>query len=420
MTATIKVTLPKLHEGQRQVWNDPARFQVIAAGRRWGKSRLASLRCITVALDGGRAWWVFPSYPMASVGWRMLKRLAVQLPHAKVREVERMIELGRGSVQIRSADNPDSLRGESLDYLVMDECAFMAEAAWTEALRPTLSDRQGKALFISTPKGRNWFWRVWATADGATWRAWQFPTVSNPHMQASEVEAARQQLPERIFQQEYLAEFIEDGAGVFRRVTDAATATPIDVAEPEHDYVIGVDWGKSNDFTAFAVLDMGWVNPYSNSAYSGAPRTVPIPVIPSLVKLERFNQIDYALQTNRLKALCERFHPSAIIAERNSMGEPLIEQLLRDGLPVQPFTTTNASKTQAIEALALAFERGDVRILPDPVLIGELQAYEMERLPSGLLRYGAPDGMHDDTVMALALAWQGIGQAVSYGANIWE
>lgn len=399
MTATLKVTLPKLHDGQRQVWNDPARFQVIAAGRRWGKSRLASLRCITVALDGGRAWWVFPSYPMASVGWRMLKRLAVQLPHAKVREVERIIELGRGSVQIRSADNPDSLRGESLDYLVMDECAFMAEAAWTEALRPTLSDRQGKALFISTPKGRNWFWRVWTTADGVAWRAWQFPTVSNPHMQASEVEAARQQLPERIFQQEYLAEFIEDGAGVFRRVTDAATAMPESLPTAGDDYIIGVDWGKSNDFTALAVLNT---------------------TRRELVKLERFNQIDYALQTTRLKALAGTFHPSAIIAERNSMGEPLIEQLLRDGLPVQPFTTTNASKTQAIEALALAFERGDVRILPDPVLIGELQAYEMERLPSGLLRYSAPDGLHDDTVMALALAWQGIGQAVSYGANIWE
>ena len=75
---------------------------------------------------------------------------------------------------------------------------------------------------------------------------------------------------------------------------------------------------------------------------------------------------------------------------------------------MQGFQTTNASKTQAIDALALAFERGDLSIIPDPVMVGELQAYEMERLPSGMGRYSAPAGLHDDTVMALALAWQGV------------
>jgi hypothetical protein len=135
--------------------------------------------------------------------------------------------------------------------------------------------------------------------------------------------------------------------------------------------------------------------------------------------LERFNQIDYAVQVGRLRALCERFRPAVVVAERNSIGEPLIEQLQREGMPVQPFQTTNASKTVAIEALALAFERGEIAILADPVLVGELQAYEMERLPSGLVRYSAPAGMHDDTVMALALAWSGMGQAPSFGPNIW-
>ena len=87
------------------------------------------------------------------------------------------------------------------------------------------------------------------------------------------------------------------------------------------------------------------------------------------------------------------------------MGQPLIEQLQAAGLPVVPFTTTAASKQIAVDALALACERGSIRIIPDPVLIAELQAYEAERLPSGMLRYGAPAGMHDDTVMALMLAW---------------
>ena len=131
------------------------------------------------------------------------------------------------------------------------------------------------------------------------------------------MEAARRNLPERIFAQEYLAEFIEDGGGVFRRVMEAATAEPEDGAQPGSDYLIGVDWGKLDDFTALAVLN------------TTARR---------LVYLDRFNQIDYAVQLDRLGALYHRFRPTAIIAERNSMGEPLIEQLRRMGFPVQGST----------------------------------------------------------------------------------
>jgi hypothetical protein len=103
------------------------------------------------------------------------------------------------------------------------------------------------------------------------------------------------------------------------------------------------------------------------------------------------------------------------------MGEPLIEQLQRDGLPVRGFQTTNASKANAIEALALAFERAEIRIIDDPVLLDELQSYEMSRLPGGMIRYSAPDGLHDDTVMALALAWQAAANGtIEYGPNLWS
>lgn len=403
----MQITLPALHSGQRQVWEHPARFQVIDAGRRWGKSRFGSLRCNVSALRGGRAWWVFPSYPMAAVGWRMLRRLAVQVPGAKIRESDKTIEFPSGGMaQIRSADNPDSLRGESLDHLVLDECAFMHESAWVEALRPTLADRKGHADFVSTPKGRNWFWRMWKQSDGDQWQSWQFPTSSNPYIDATEIEAARQHLPERVFQQEYLAHFIEDGGGVFRRISEAATALhelqPVkDIKTNQlNEYVIGVDWGKHNDFTVLSVVNV------TKSA---------------LVYMDRFNQIDYTVQSNRLRALSERFNPLTIIAEANSMGEPLIEQLQRDGLPVRGFQTTNASKTNAIESLALAFERAELTVIPDAILIDELQSYEMERLPGGMIRYTAPEGLHDDCVMSLALAWQAAANgAIEYAPNIWS
>lgn len=386
----IRVASLSLHPGQYEVARTKSRFRVLAAGRRWGKTRLAATLCVLRALKGERTWWVGPSYPMAQVGWGEIRGLARRVGNASVREADHIITFpGGGSVQVRSADNPDSLRGQGLDFVVLDECAFMREEAWTEALRPALSDRQGQALFISTPNGRNWFWRLWQLGqlEAGEWRSWQRPTSDNPYIKPEEIEAARQLLPERVFQQEYMAEFVSDsGGGVFRRVLEAATLTPQEGPLEGHQYVIGVDWGKHHDWTVLSVIDV---------------------TTKEQVYQDRFNQIDYALQVGRLRVLYERFRPTAIIAERNSMGEPLIEQLLEEGLPVQPFTTTNATKAAIIEGLVLAFERAELRILNDQVLISELLAYETERLPSGLLRYNAPPGMHDDCVMALALAWSG-------------
>jgi hypothetical protein len=198
----------------------------------------------------------------------------------------------------------------------------------------------------------------------------------------------RQTMPERIYAQEILATFLDDAGGVFRGVINSATAS---ISKPEDgkQYVYGVDWGKHNDYTVIVVLD---------------------PDTKKQVYLDRFNQIDYHLQTSRLKSICEQYKPLEIIAERNSMGEPLIEHLQRESLPVSPFTTTNASKAQAVESLSMAFERNQIEVINDPDMIAELQAYEATRLPSGMLRYSAPNGLHDDCVMALALAWTGVSQ----------
>ncbi len=396
----IDVHLPRLHSQQKQVATSQARFKVLASGRRWGKTRLGSLLCLTTGLRGGRAWWVAPTYKMARVGWRGIKELAVQIPGAAIHRGDLMVGLpGGGEVWVRSADNPDSLRGEGLDFVVMDECAFMREEAWQHALRPALSDRLGGALFISTPKGRNWFWRTWHNAqdgEAGEWDAWQFPTAGNPFIAAGEIEAARAGLPERIFAQEYLAQFLDDAGGVFRKVMEAATATEQEEPQDGHDYIFGVDWARTNDYTVFAVLDV---------------------TDHALVAMDRFNQTEYAVQVGRLKALYRRFRPRVIIAEYNSMGGPIVETLQREGLPVQAFTTTSVSKQQAIDSLALAFESGDITVIPDQALIAELQAYEGQRMPSGAMRYSAPSGMHDDTVMALAIAWSGLSDGPVMGSK---
>jgi len=184
-----------------------------------------------------------------------------------------------------------------------------------------------------------------------------------------------------------LALFVNWEGSVFRRVGEAATIAVKTAPEAGHEYVIDCDWGRSIDYTVFVVLDV---------------------TAKAVAVMDRSNRVDYSLQCERLKALADQWRPMRIIAEQNSIGQPIIEQLGRDGLNIQPFTTSNASKTQASESLALAFERADIRILNDPVFVSELVAYQAERLPSGLTRYSAPAGQHDDTVMALAMAWTAV------------
>ena len=212
--------------GQKMVHDSQARFKVLACGRRWGKTRLGVNECLTVASDRGRAWWVAPSYKMSEVGWRPIRRMTSQAG-CSIRKADRTVEFPNGGeIAVRSADNPDSLRGEGLDLVVIDECAFVQETAWVEALRPALSDRQGRAIFISTPKGRNWFWRAFQRGQlgSPDWASWQFPTSANPYIRPAEIEAARGGLPERVFRQEYLAEFLENEGAVFRNIAACINA----------------------------------------------------------------------------------------------------------------------------------------------------------------------------------------------------
>jgi len=379
------------------VHNSDARFKVLSAGRRWGKTRLGVNECLDVAAQGGRAWWVSPSYKTSEVGWRPLRQIARKISGAEIRLVDRVVNFpGGGFVAVRSADNPDSLRGEGLDFVVMDECAFMQREAWTEAIRPALSDRQGKVLFISTPKGRNWLWEIYqrGVSGEEGWQSWTFPTSSNPFIAKEEIEAAKRDLPEMIFRQEYLAEFIDDAGGVFRRVQEAAVLEPKEYEEGKQ-YIAGVDVAASVDFTVVSVLDAESKDQ---------------------VYLDRFNRVDYPVLIDRLEAVYHRYHLTSMVVESNSIGRPVIDELVARGLNIVPFTTTSATKQSIIQNLQAAFENGQIRILNNPVLIGELLSFESKRNASGGFSYSAPDGMNDDCVMSLAIAWYG---ANSGGTILW-
>ncbi len=393
---TAKTTInARPHSGQLAVHNDPSRFKVLSAGRRWGKTRLGVNECIDAAVKGGRAWWVSPSYKTSEVGWRPLRQIANKIPGAEIRLADRQVNFpGGGFVAVRSADNPDSLRGEGLDFVVMDECAFMAREAWTEAIRPALSDRLGKALFISTPKGCNQFWELYQKGINGEegWQCWTFPTVANPYIDPNEVEDARRDLPELIYRQEYLAEFIDSDGGVFRRVQEAAVLEP---SQPDmnRQYVAGVDVASSVDYTVVVVLDAESKD---------------------MVHIDRFNRVDYPVLIDRLAAVYNRWNLHGMTIEANSIGRPVIDHMLERGLAVQPFTTTSGTKQTIIQGLQSAFEHDNIRIINDPVLVGELLSFEGKRNASGSFSYSAPDGMHDDTVMALAIAWNACNSSAWY------
>lgn len=193
-TAKWRVQLPPLHPGQALVEASPARFKVVVCGRRWGKTTYGVRTCIKYAMLTGQLYfWVGPSYKVANTGWKMLKSFARAIPGAEIREADKSVVLPNGGqVDVRSAVDPDSLRGEKLGGAVFDEFAQVAEATWTEVVLPSLIDLGGWALFIGTPKGNNWAKTLFDEAKlKSNWAAFHMPTSSNPFLSPAGLELIR-------------------------------------------------------------------------------------------------------------------------------------------------------------------------------------------------------------------------------------
>jgi hypothetical protein len=202
-----------LHPRQMEVYRDTRRFKVVVAGRRWGKSQLAKVCLIKFARIPRRlVWYVAPSYRMAKqIMW---PELVESIPRSWVRKYNETIltiTLVNGSkIELKGADNPDSLRGVGVHYLVMDEVQDIDPEAWKKVLRPTLASTGGHALFIGTPKAYNFLYDLWQLGQNpkkAAWGSWQFPTITSPFIPKEEIEAARADMDEKSFRQEFEASF---------------------------------------------------------------------------------------------------------------------------------------------------------------------------------------------------------------------
>lgn len=396
--------------GQQRVFEDKRRFLVVRAGRRWGKTFVAAALALKYMLDGKRVWWVAPSLRVTTEGWRYLYPAARQLQDVfgkqRVRISrslgDRMIgfeldDYREGSIEFRSADSDnvdETLRGAGLDLLIVDEAAMIDDYVWDAVLQPSLIDKQGRAIIISTPKGKNWFYRLCRyAADGGDrdWRHYHFTTYDNPHIPGREINRLRKTMPEYIFRQEILAEFVDTSGLVFQNVRECVGDYLEIPPEEGHTYVIGADWARTEDYTVFAVFDID---------------------TKKFVKMVRIGTISFSSQIEALEELYQEYRPYAVVSEANAVGAALTEELASRDIPVVPFHTTASTKKDAIDALALAFERREVTIPNDAQVIDELESFTMHRMKSGNVRYAAPRGGHDDVVMAMALAYYLVSQKV--------
>jgi hypothetical protein len=200
-----------LSDPQDAIYYSDARFRVVVAGRRFGKTYLSTTELLRYAALGKNrnVWYVAPTYKAAKdIAWDMLKEEVPKGWIRKINESELSMRLVNGSViSLKGAEKPDNLRGRSVDFVVLDEFADMKPETWSEVLRPSLSDKQGHALFIGTPKGRNHFYDLW-TQDLDDWQSFQYTTLEGGNVPDYEIEAAKRDLDERTFKQEYEAAFV--------------------------------------------------------------------------------------------------------------------------------------------------------------------------------------------------------------------
>jgi hypothetical protein len=240
-------------------------------------------------------------------------------------------------------------------------------------------DFAAPALLEGTPKGRNWFYRMWLRGkDPQDQEVESFggPSWQNPFIPREEVERLAKEMPERRYRQEILAEFLDDEGAVFRGVRQCVSGFSKEPTE-----ALGVDLARTQDFTVVIGMDK-----------QGA-----------VTHFDRWNEISWPLQKDRIAAAARKFNCRVLI-DSTGVGDAPTQDLQKAGLRVEGFKFTNATKQQLVEALVIAMEQGEITLPDEPVLLNELEAFEFTTTASGLTRYAAPEGLHDDCVVALALA----------------
>ena len=389
------VTLPQPTIMQQRVIDNPAKRKVVCTGRRSGKTTMGAIVAVCGLLQRQNTLIASTSQDQSDIFWRYVTRWLSPLVDAGLvqqNKTKRTMEFGQSLLRIKTGSDADVLRGFDCDILILDECAYLDPGAWYEVGAPMMADRDGTTYFYSTPARKNWFYQLYNRAVADTtgrWAAFHATTHDNPHLSAAAVAELAGDMTSDAYQQEIMAQFLEGAGQVFRNVEDCATAPRVDPYQG--DFVMGVDTAQQTDYTVLTAMDRSTKR---------------------MVDFDRFHRVPWSLYRGRVAAMHERWGCTSIVFETNSIGGPNFEALQNEGLPVVAFETTASSKPPLIESLVLAFERREIGVFDDPVLLSELGAYERKVSPTtGRSQYSAPEGLHDDCVMSLALAWHGIANA---------
>lgn len=373
----MRIEVSKPHINQQAIIDCDKRFVVVMCGRRFGKSELSQIIMIKSAMEGGQVAYITPNYKLAKVFFQKLTN-AFPFPNNKS---DLNIDFpNRGKIEFFTGERLDNLRGRKFHLVIIDEASFIPdlEKGWQNSIRPTLTDYQGRAVFLSTPKGKNYFYSLFMKEGENDWASFKFTTYDNPYINKGEIEDAKLQLPKVVFEQEYMANPAENSANPFGSQFIRNCIRPISA---QQIVCFGIDLAKSVDWTCIIGLDNG-----GNVAY-----------------FDRF-QMDW----HNTKETIKRLPNAPIIADSTGVGDPIVEDLRREGVAIEGLKFTSQSKQQLMEGLSVAIQGMKIGF-PDGIIAQELDIFEYQFTANGV-KYSAPSGFHDDTVMALALAWMNFAQ----------
>ena len=384
----MEVTLNLPHLNQQKVIDEAKRFNVLCCGRRWGKSALAVNLLAQPAIDGHPTGYFTPTYKLLDGTYS--ECVSALEPIIKRKNEHQFIELITGGrIEFWSLENELAGRSRKYKRAIIDEGAFAKNLwkTWTESIRATLTDLKGDAFFLSTPKGKNDFYKLFRRGmDGEDrWKSWQMSTYTNPYIDKEEIDDAKNDLPELAFSQEYMAEFNENIANPFGLSFIQQCTFPISTEKP---VCFGIDLAKSFDYTCIIGLDR----------------------FGCVCHFDRF-QMDWRATTRKILDL----PPVPIAIDSTGVGDPIGEDIARvRSVELVKFTQT--SKQQLMEGLAVAIQKREISF-PEGQITDELKDFEFQYTRSGV-KYSAPSGLHDDCVCALALArskWKGVNGGVNEG-----
>lgn len=371
----VELKLNKPHPAQRAVLESAARFRVMMCGRRFGKSLISQNISVRRAVNRQHVAYITPTYQLGKIFFQEVLKM---LPDSIYRKNESDLVIHfitGGSIRFFTGEKLDALRGLKFHLVIIDEASYISglEDGWLNSIRPTLTDYKGEAIFLSTPRGRNYFYSLFMKGGEPGWQSFKFTTYDNPHIPPDEIDAARASLPHAVFEQEYMANPMENAANPFGSQHISSCVRPLSTAPAEF---YGIDLAKASDWTVIIGLDAAG----------------------QVAHFQRF-QKDWMHTREEILKLPKH---KPIEIDSTGVGDPIVEDLQRHFNAMHGFKFTGSSKQPLMEGLAAAIHKGEIGF-PAGHIKDELEIFEYTYTATGV-RYTAPQGFHDDCVCAMALA----------------